>query len=190
METLRTCLSCRKKANKPELCRFVRAQDGEICFDEKGDLPHRGAWICANKHCLTKAFSKRLLFKGERTLPIDQESLLKSIQNRLKRGALSRLGLMRKLGHIEMGKDAVQRMVLQNKARAVIFARDFSARTKEGITSKLLNSKSIFVMDSNFFMDEIGQSLGRKKTGVVGLLESRITDEILLQINKLKEVEQ
>lgn len=189
MEVLRTCLSCRKKAIKPQLCRFVRAQDGEICFDEKGDLPNRGAWVCANKLCLMKAFSKRLLFKGERTLPVDQESLLFSIQNRLKRGALSRLGLMRKLGQIEMGKDAVCRLAF-DKVRAVIFAQDFSLKTKQEIKNKFLNFEQIFVMESNFLMEEIGQSLGRKKTGVVALLESRITDEILLQINKLKEVEQ
>jgi predicted site-specific integrase-resolvase len=97
---------------------------------------------------------------------------------------------MRKLGQIEMGKDAVNRVVLKDNVRAVIFASDFSLKTKQDFKNKLLNCQRIFVMESNFVMEEIGQSLGRKKTGVVALLQSRITDEILLQINKLKEVEQ
>lgn len=191
METLRTCLSCRKKTVKQELCRFVRAQDGEICFDEKGDLPNRGGWICANRLCLTKAFSKRLLFKGERILPIDQSALLLLIQNRLRRQALSRLGLMRKLGHIEFGKDAVSRILNQEKVHAVVFAKDLSLKTKNEVIMKIKEAKTtISVMDSVFLMEEIGKSLGRKKTGVVALFGSRITGEILLQINKLKEMEQ
>src|SRR5688572_10853483 len=122
-ETIRTCLACRKKATKQELCRFVRAQDGEICFDEKGDLPNRGAWVCANKSCLEKAFSKRLLFKKERTLPIDQDALMKSMHLRTKKSALSRLGLLRRLGRIEVGRDAVKRIALDQETKAVLFAQ-------------------------------------------------------------------
>lgn len=190
MESTRTCLACRKKAGKLELCRFVRALDGEICFDEKGDLPNRGAWICAKRPCLLKAFQKRLLFRGERTLPIDVETLVSFVGARIKKSALARLGLMRRIGHIETGMDAVKQMIADDKAYAVIFARDFSLRSMDAVKGKISETKKTKLMDSPFMMEEIGLCLGRKKTGVVALLKGRITDEILLQLRKLSEIEQ
>ncbi|MFN4132503.1 MAG: YlxR family protein [Caldimicrobium sp.] len=41
----RTCVSCRKKTFKAELFRFV-VKEGNIIFDEKGNLPGRGAYLC------------------------------------------------------------------------------------------------------------------------------------------------
>lgn len=188
-ENVRTCLACRKKAMKPELYRFVRALDGEICFDAKARLPHRGVWICAKKVCLEKAFTKRLLFRDERTLPVDNKLMLSTIKKQVKSGILARLGLMRRLGQIEMGRDAVKRSMMQDNARAVIFAHDISKRSQDEFDDGKLRSGSIPLVMSPLLMEEIGSSLGRGKTGVVALLESRIKDEILLQIDKLKDLE-
>lgn len=190
MDSVRTCMVCRKKGSKPELCRFVRALDGEICFDEKGELPHRGAWLCASKACLSKAFQKRVLFKGERTLPVNAEGMAEQVHSRIKKSALSRLGFLRKLGQIEAGRDAVKRLLLDGKASAVIFAKDFSVRSQEEMLKSITPEQKDQIRMSSFLMDEIGQCLGRKKTGVVGLSKSRITDEILLQLKKLSNLEQ
>lgn len=190
MESVRTCMVCRKKGPKSDFCRFVRALDGEICFDEKGELPHRGAWLCASKTCLLKAFKKRILFKGERTLPVQGEGMVEQVYARIKKSSLARLGFLRKLGQIEAGRDAVRRFVHEGKASVVIFAKDFSARSQEDMLKNLEAKSEDFVRTSPFLMDEIGQCLGRKKTGVVGLSKSRITDEILLQLKKLSNLEQ
>lgn len=188
MDSVRSCLACRAKAQKGALLRFVRSLDGEICFDEKGSLEHRGGYLCAQKTCLEKAFKKRMLFRTERTLPIDAEALMNQIRLCIKKSTLSRLGLVRRIGGIEMGKDAVLAMVSKNNAHVVITAKDFSARSLNDVVhtaSKVATS----VMQSGFSMDEFGHSLGRKKTGVVALAKSRITDEIVLGLNKLKDIE-
>lgn len=189
MESVRTCLVCRHKAHKLELCRFVRAVDGEICFDERGELPHRGAWLCAKRVCVIKAFQKRLLFRGERTLPANPEAMADAVYERIKKSSLARLGFLRKLGQIEAGRDAVKRLVREDKAGAVVIASDFSKRSVEEIflATQLFDQERM--RKSPFLMDEIGQCLGRKKTGVVGLSKSRITDEILLQLKKLSNLE-
>jgi uncharacterized protein len=188
MESVRTCLVCRTRGEKSDFLRFVRSLDGEICFDEKGELEHRGAWVCAKKICLEKAFKKRLMFRNERVLPVDAEAMKSLIKMRLRKSTLSRLGLIRRLGQIEMGKEAALHMVSLNQAHAVIVAKDFSARSIKDVIigASKVNAR---VINTDFSMDELGQSLGRKKTGVVALLKSRITDEILLQLNKLKEIE-
>lgn len=188
MESVRTCSVCRKKAGKEELFRFVRALDGEICFDEKATLPNRGAWVCAKRACLVKAFQKRILFRGERTLPVSGEEMLKVIESRMRKSILARLGLSKKIGILFMGTDAVLRVIREEKAYAVVFASDFSLRSINGIEKAIEIGEMPQIVSSGFLMEEIGLSLGRKKTGVVALLKSRITEEILLQINKLSEI--
>lgn len=188
MEQLRTCLACRKSAHKDELCRFVRALDGEICFDDKAVLPHRGAWLCADVQCFKKAVLKRMLFRGEKTLPVKAENMIETVRTRLQKGALLKLSFMRRLGHVEAGKDAVLRLVQQEKVSVVLVAKDFSLRSYKDV-SETVSKGCVRMISSSFLMDEIGQTLGRKKTGVVGLLKSRITDEIVMQLNKLSKLE-
>lgn len=188
METIRTCLSCRKKAHKQELCRFVRSLDGEICFDEKGVLESRGAWLCANKACLKKAVEKRMLFRGEKTLPLNAQVLIDMVYERIKKSTLSNLGLLRRLGQIEAGRDAVKQKINEGQA-IVMFSKDFAERSLNEM-DRYIADKKVQVIRTNLLMDEIGGSLGRKKTGVVALSKSRITDEILLKVNKLLEIDQ
>lgn len=189
MESIRTCLVCRHKATKPELCRFVRALDGEICFDEKGALESRGAWVCAKRACLLKAFQKRLLFRGERTLPVESEAMLTHVTTRIKKNVLSRFGLLKRLNCIEVGRDQVTRIIGAKNMACVVLAKDLSPRSVEEFFHKVSDTEREKTFFSSLHMDEIGTCLGRKKTGVVALLESRITDEILLQLHKLKELE-
>ncbi|HXW53658.1 MAG TPA: DUF448 domain-containing protein [Myxococcota bacterium] len=189
MDTIRTCLACRHKAKKLELCRFVRAKDGEICFDIKGDLPHRGAWVCAKKSCLFRAFNKKLLFRREKTLPIDQEVMLSHITETVKKSALSTLGLIKRQGKLEAGRDAVCRTLALGRAMVLILAKDVSKRSERELTQLALRSNTVSTVETSFVMEELGQCLGRKKTGVVALMESRITNELLSRIDKLKGLE-
>lgn len=189
MEISRICLVCRQKALKRDLCRFVRSADGEILFDEKGLLPHRGAWICAHRSCLVKAFRKRLLFKGERTLIVNDDAMLKGMFDQMKKGILSCFGLLKRTQKIEIGREAVKRSMSNGKAHAVVCARDLSVRSLNEMKSDAIAIKSVPILESPLLMDEMGLSLGRKKTGVVALLESRITIEILSRLDKLKRLE-
>ncbi len=191
MESIRSCLVCRSKDERGRLLRFVRALDGEIGFDEKAVLPSRGAWICASKACLTKAFDKRMLFRGERTLPVCSADMIKTVNIRLKTSLLSRLGLLRRIGQCDVGRDAVKSLVFGKKAVAVLFASDFSERSLREVKESLGGHEGeLALLDSPFSMEEIGNCLGRKKTGVVALTKSRITDEILVQMNMLAQVGQ
>ncbi len=166
----------------------MRALDGEICFDEKGELPHRGAWLCAKRVCMIKAFSKKLLFRGEKTLPVQPDAMADAVYERIKKSSLSRLGFLRKLGQIEAGRDAVMTAMRAGKIHAVVVAHDFSKRSEEEVIKKGSVIDHEIMKKSPFLMDEIGQSLGRKKTGVVGLSKSRITEEVLLQLKKLSNL--
>lgn len=167
----------------------MRSLDGEICFDEKGVLDSRGAWLCANKACLKKAVEKRMLFRGEKTLPLTGEGLITMVFERLKKSTLANFGLLRRLGQIEAGRDVVKQKINEGNESVIMFSKDLAERSLEEM-SRVTAGKNVQVFKTPFLMDEIGGSLGRKKTGVVALSKSRITDEILLKVNKLLEIDQ
>jgi len=59
--SLRTCIACRREADKRDLVRFVRGADGETHVDLTGKASGRGASICADQACFEAAVLKRKL---------------------------------------------------------------------------------------------------------------------------------
>lgn len=57
---MRTCIACRTSKPKRELMRIVKFGD-EIKLDVTGKQNGRGAYICADKECLTKLKKQKLL---------------------------------------------------------------------------------------------------------------------------------
>lgn len=179
----RMCFACRSKRSREELLRFVRKSDGEVCFDEKKAISSREVWACPDKNCLKRLFLKTKLFK-EPTLPVAGPAMIDFVASRLSKGALSRLGLSRKMGQLEVGRDAVLRLVKSERplVDAIVLAQDLSFRSVEEIEKEARKYK-VKCIRSPFSMDNLGDSLGREKTGVVGLLKSRITSEICQNID-------
>jgi predicted RNA-binding protein YlxR (DUF448 family) len=52
---------------KRELIRVVRSPDGEISLDFKGKKPGRGAYLCKNVDCLTRAKKSKALERSLET---------------------------------------------------------------------------------------------------------------------------
>lgn len=68
----RKCVGCNEMKDKKELLRIVRSPEGEISLDMTGKKNGRGAYVCPNPECITKAFKEKRL---ERALekPINQD---------------------------------------------------------------------------------------------------------------------
>ncbi len=58
---MRQCLGCREMKPKGELIRVVRSPEGEISLDFRGKKPGRGAYLCPNPECLTRARKSRAI---------------------------------------------------------------------------------------------------------------------------------
>ena len=54
----RQCIGCMTSRPKKELVRVVRAPSGEISIDLVGKKPGRGAYLCPDPDCLTKALER------------------------------------------------------------------------------------------------------------------------------------
>ena len=64
---LRVCIACGNKFPKRELIRVVRTPEGETVIDEKGKASGRGAYVCANAPCISKAVTKNKLERALKT---------------------------------------------------------------------------------------------------------------------------
>jgi predicted RNA-binding protein YlxR (DUF448 family) len=58
---VRTCVGCGTSSDKREFVRIVRTPDGHVEVDPSGKLNGRGAYVCANRECFTKARLRRRL---------------------------------------------------------------------------------------------------------------------------------
>ena len=56
---IRTCVVCRKKAEKSSLLR-INYKDSILSLDKKGNVPGRGAYVCPNISCIKKLTMKSL----------------------------------------------------------------------------------------------------------------------------------
>lgn len=57
----RMCVGCQEMKNKKELVRVVRTPTDEVIIDPVGKKPGRGAYLCHNEQCLTKAVKEKRL---------------------------------------------------------------------------------------------------------------------------------
>lgn len=79
---MRQCCGCNEMKTKSELVRVVKSPEGEISLDLTGRKNGRGAYICKNLDCFTKALKKKAFFRafGENI----SEETQKSIEGELK----------------------------------------------------------------------------------------------------------
>lgn len=79
----RMCVGCQKIRSKKDMIRVVRSPEGEFAIDRTGKKSGRGAYICADFHCLEAAIKGHRLEKSFKC-PIDAE-----IYEELKAGFLN-----------------------------------------------------------------------------------------------------
>lgn len=75
----RSCVVCRKKSEKRDLARFVFA-DEKLAVDPTGKLDGRGAYLCHNQDCWTKAAAQPSIGKAlRRELSADDRDFLRQL---------------------------------------------------------------------------------------------------------------
>ena len=60
----RKCVGCGEMKSKKELIRVVRSPEGDISLDLTGKIAGRGAYVCPDKECITKAYKGQRLEKA------------------------------------------------------------------------------------------------------------------------------
>ena len=68
------CVACREMRAKKDLMRIVRTAEGMLVLDRTGKLSGRGAYLCRDAACVSKALKTRAL---ERALEAPMNDVLK-----------------------------------------------------------------------------------------------------------------
>lgn len=58
---MRQCVGCREMRPKKELIRVVKSPEGAISLDFRGKMPGRGAYLCPDGACLSRARKSKAL---------------------------------------------------------------------------------------------------------------------------------
>ena len=68
----RQCIGCGQMKDKKDLIRILKTQDESIVIDATGRKNGRGAYICANEDCLSKAFKNKGLERSFKTKGLER----------------------------------------------------------------------------------------------------------------------
>lgn len=79
MNSVRTCLGCRVRADKSTLLRVV-ARNGAVVPDPSATLPGRGAWVHPTPECVTTAIKRKTFGRALRVVrALDTGQLLETV---------------------------------------------------------------------------------------------------------------
>ena len=82
---VRTCVGCRRRAQRSALLRVVRVEDGaepRAVVDPGRSLPGRGAWLHPDLQCLDLAERRRSVPRALRSGPLDTTAVRRYLEGR------------------------------------------------------------------------------------------------------------
>lgn len=176
----RTCIACRRVANKDELIRLANVQ-GQVVADLLGRLGGRGVYVCALESCFLAAFSNERLSRGLKQKMAQQDVLLfvEGLKVLLVSRIVSLLHMAQKAGMMVVGATAVGAHNAKNETAFMIIASDLSERS----VGKLLESPRIrrFVFLNK---DALGAAFGRESVGVAAVLHGGLARSIARELER------
>ncbi|MGQ0560141.1 MAG: DUF448 domain-containing protein [Sphingosinicella sp.] len=125
----RTCILSRRTAPRNALIRLALSPGGEVLPDVRARAPGRGAWIGVDRERVQAAQAKgklrTALLRAFRVSELDiPEDLAGRIEAALQQGALDRLGLEARAGHLVTGSDRIEQAARAGKVHLLLHADD------------------------------------------------------------------
>lgn len=168
---------------RQKLLRFVAGPDGKIYLDLNHDLPGMGAYVRPGLSFFKKALSTKAL---QNALGANYEGTAEDLQAMalafVEKQLTSRLGLLRKAGHIITGADMVMEAGYNDKLQSILVAEDIAQNTLKKVTHAAENVElPLFTVCRR---DLLEQALGKGNCTVVGLHKRANVNEFrrLLQL--------
>jgi len=123
----RSCLVCRKQADKGTLLRIVVDEDGQVWPDVLQKAPGRGAYVCSQGPCLSRIHERQFAraWKG-RPIAKEQAGLLQE-RTALAVLQLCRQGFRRLRSALSIGRDAVMHRMWDRAPMLVLIASNAGA---------------------------------------------------------------
>lgn len=203
------CVVCKTKKEKTEFLRVVLRPDKTVEVDQTGKMPGRGAYVCNNSLCLSKASNAPLLDRGlkshvgDRTKEIikhraqdlknehsvHESSKRKNYDHHDKRvtdESLHRfIGMAEKAGKVISGYDAVEHAMIKNLVKLVVVAHDTSDSTKKRMTREADKKSIKYITYSD--KAHLGECIGKSPKALIAITDEHFSSQLLLMMRRLEQ---
>lgn len=186
----RRCFSCRGNGKKHELLRFV-VFEGQLCFDLRKKLPGRGYYVCAQAHCLEKAFEmgfKRVTKHAASELAPScdafiREVLLPGLRRRYREYLLA----ARQSNAILFGAESVEKSAKNNQLGCILLATDASSSTdrKYRTNADRKSIPCVGLLDR----ESVSHLFGKSNKVIMGIIPGEICDKLVQTEDAIKRLE-
>jgi len=191
----RTCVGCGKEKDKRELVRVARSPKGYVAVDITGKAPGRGAYICPDRECLSRAKKKKGLEKalGAEITPevysqLEEELNLES--SRMKEEAcntdiLSIIGLAKKADLLVIGFDKIKQTLSKDDQLLVILSSEHSDNVRRTLQFHEAKNRCRVIVLEGCRREKLSRALGSHNVQAVAIdLDSGMSQKILQYVTQ------
>ena len=185
----RTCVACRKAADKKQLLRFVLAPDGRVVVDYRQQLPGRGLYTCLSRQCLEQAVKKNGFRRivGSNHAPVELNQLHTQLQWALEQRISGLIRMARKSGQLVAGSNLVMDAIKGHTPPSIIVvATDISENMGQKIERAAYRQQIICFR--HFDKASLGQMIGKEERSVVGVLNGALAESLMSELDKYELV--
>jgi predicted RNA-binding protein YlxR (DUF448 family) len=189
-QPLRTCTGCGEKKEKTRMVRVVADPSGRFIPDLKGSMPSRGAYVCPDANCITKAVGGRLAvsLKVSRNEPGNAGDLKAAIAAAYRQRVLSLLGQARKSGRVTSGTSLVEGELRRGGQQRWfgLIALDASSNIAEKIEKALERASvpyRIFL-----YKEKLGDAVGKSPRSVVLVRDENMARVIQESVDRCQSI--
>ena len=184
----RRCLVTGEVRDIESLVRFVIGPDGVLVPDVEGKLPGRGFWVAAERVVLDRAVNKGHLARALRranapdvVVPGNLSELLSSL---LARRCHWLFGLARRAGHVVLGFEKVQQLLISGRARLLVLASEAGANGDKLRRVAVNNDQPIGVIDF-FDVSALAPVFGRINWAYAAVRTCGLAERLLVETERL-----
>lgn len=210
----RMCCSCRERAPRNDLLRFVLDSQGKAWLDPYLKAPGRGAHLCYRKSCIERALKKRSLstsFKCSVTLPEEEELMKLLVEAQLSKIS-NLIGLARRRGELISGLNILSQA--QEEVSLLIFSSDIAETSKEKLMRTFKVDQTSITTQAPFLCEQsmnwarsnktllnwidsigliwngeaLGGLIGKAHRVAIGLTQDKIARQVEQEILRISQV--
>ena len=187
----RRCICCRSNGKKHTLLRFAVFQN-TLCFDLRGKLPGRGYYVCAQMHCLEKAFAGALKKQTKHDVTEIASDLPTFIQEILIPGLKKRYEECLLAGYqshqLLLGADSVEKAAQEDRLACYILATDASESSKQKYQTNAQRKglECCGLCDRAFY----GKLFGKSDKVVLGWQPGQLYEEFIALESSIRRLEE
>ena len=183
---MRRCMATGECLHESGLIRFVLGPSGEVVPDVAAKLPGRGAWVSANRACVTEAQTKGGFARAFKAPALAGAELANQTEALLARRCLELLGLLRRSGALVLGQSQVEAAIRARPPHILIEAADGAEDGREKLARLHFGLWGRpATVAACFSSTELGMALGRDRVIHACLLQERPARAWAVEIGRL-----